>query len=577
MNFDYPVHVFLADPFEDQPAVPVLYITEFDGKILIAIPFSAWNRQVTKRALPAASVNKVTAVEVLSARMSNRSEPLEEPRMKLWVGFLKRSFEKMVHSDLSEFNCDHFFAEDEEDPLMPFAQSLIDAAQEHFAFFSAEEPQEPNPEEDELVRDGDGVPIEDGGSGSVQLLAMRVTHLESTLEEVNAGMRQLLEQTRGPAAVMSTPARTSPRKRAPALKVGATPKASAHTAAPATSSAQEKAHVQFPLLDAGVVRAALQAGVPEANLVEMQRLLASNPKAAKLKDINPALKPAQDPLSEEEEDEENAEAQPGGSGLGDTGDPMQDALHRLTSIVELLATDKKKKAGTSKLEQALDGVSGSLGESSTSLGSGKKSAAARRCLRNIFQEQPGEISSVIEKLMFEDLNSMTLGPGQQPLGLNARAWVEYRSRISNYKTSAHASWGIAGVLDSLIAGDASKARARCCLMLLQLDQASIDRGNWAFASDLSMEGLPPFSALANHQGPSLADGEQPFSRLLDSRWAEITLGFLREQDDYVVRRRNIGKLFPLKGKEGDLEDPDPKKKAKAKAKNRVSSSSQQDA
>ena len=577
VNFDYPVHVFLADPFEEQPAVPLLYITEFDGKILIAIPYSAWNRQVTKRALPASSVTKVTAVEVLSARMSNRSEPLEEPRMKLWVGFLKRSFEKMVHTDLAEFDCDHFFAEHEEDPLMPFAQSLIDAAQEHFAFFSAEEHPEPDQDEVELMKDGDGVQADGAGSGSVKLLSLRVTHLESTLEEVNAGMRQLLDQTRGSPVAIDAPTRSNPGGRAPAIRMGASAKASAQGHNPSRDAGRDKAHVQFPLLDAGVVQAALQAGVPEANLMEMQRLLASNPKAAKLKDINPALRPVQDPLSEGEDEGDPPEAQPGGSGSGDTGDPMQNAVHRLTSIVELLAGDKRKRTATSKLEQALDGVAGSLGESSTSLGSGKKNAAARRCLRNMFQDQPTEISNVIERLMFEDLNSMTLGPGQQPLGLNARAWVEYRSMISNYKTSAHASWGIAGVLDSLIAGDVSKARARCCLLLLQLDQASIDKGNWSFSSDLSMEGLPPFSALANHQGPSLADGEQPFSRLLDSRWAEITLGFLREQDDYVLRRRNLGKQFPLKGKEGDLEDAEIRKKAKAKAKNKPSQSSQQDA
>ena len=577
VNFDYPVHVFLADPFEDQPVVQILYITEFDGKVLVAIPYSAWSRQVPKRALPTNCVTKVTPVEVLSCRMSNRSEPLEEPKLKLWVGFLKRSFEKMVHTDISDFTCDHFFGEDEDDPLMPFAQSLIDAAQEHFAFFSAEEQQEVNQDEVELVRDMDGAPIEVEGSGSVRLLARRVTHLESTLEEVNAEMRQLLDQARGSGNAGGAYAKAVQGSRAPAIRKAVKPTTIGRGAANLKTAAREKAQVQFPLLDAGVVQAALQAGIPESNLVEMQRLLGSNPKAAKVRDINPDLKPGQDPLSEDEEGHDQDDAHPGGSGLGETGDPMQDAVHRLTSIVELLASEKKKRLTGSKLDQALDGVTGSTADSSTTLGSGKKSAAARRCLRNIFQEQPVEISSVIEKLMFEDLNSMTLGPGQQPLGLNARAWVEYRSRISNYKTSAHASWGVAGVLDSLIAGDVSKARARCCLLLLQLDQASIDKGNWSFASDLSMEGLPPFSALANHQAPSLADGEQPFSRLLDSRWAEITLGFLRDQDDYVLRRRNIGKQFLLKGKDAELEEAEAKKKAKAKAKNKASSSNQQDA
>lgn len=105
----------------------------------------------------------------------------------------------------------------------------------------------------------------------------------------------------------------------------------------------------------------------------------------------------------------------------------------------------------------------------------------------MYQEHPEEISAILERLMYEDLNSQTLGPGLQPQGLNARAWVEFRSRISNYKTSAHASWATAGILDSLIAGDIPRARARCGLLLLQLDQASIDRGSWGLASELSLD------------------------------------------------------------------------------------------
>ena len=572
INLEYPVHVFLVDPFEDQPVIPLLYISEFDGKILVAVPYSAWSRQVSKRALPAGCIVKATVVEVLCCRMSSRSQPLEEPKMKLWVGFLKRQFEKMVHTNVTDFTCDHFFDDTEDDPLLPYAQSLIDAAQDHFAFFSAGEAQEDAQDDAEMIPDLDDGDPEQGGSGSVQLLSKRVTKIETVLEEVNAGMRKLLNPNSPSMTAAGIFAHPSVAKKPADRKAQARGQREAFVKPTPKNKAQ-----QFPLLDPGVVQAALQAGVPESNLIEMQKLLASNPKAMKMKDINPALHVVTDPLSEEEAEDPVEDVQAAESGFVETGDPMQDAVQRLTSIVHILANDKKKKSTGSKLEQALDGVATSTGESSSSLGSGKKNAAARRCLRNVFQEHPVEISNVIEKLMYEDLNSMTLGPGQQPLGLNARAWVEYRSRISNYKTSAHASWGIAGVLDSLIGGDISKARARCCLLLLQLDQASIDKGNWSFSSDLSMEGLPPFSALANHQGPSLVDGEQPFSRLLDSRWAEITLGFLKEQDDFLLRRKNIGKIYAVKGKEGEQDDADPKRRPKAKAKNKQSAGSQQDA
>ena len=69
------------------------------------------------------------------------------------------------------------------------------------------------------------------------------------------------------------------------------------------------------------------------------------------------------------------------------------------------------------------------------------------------------------------------------------------------------------------------------------------------------------SVLALHTPPNVGDGELPFSRLLDPRWAEVCLAHLREAEDYVGRRSKLGK----KGGGDDLESPKAKGKAKAKA------------
>ena len=165
--------------------------------------------------------------------------------------------------------------------------------------------------------------------------------------------------------------------------------------------------------------------------------------------------------------------------------------------------------------------------------------------------------------MFEDLNSQTCPPGQQPHGLSARAWVEFRSKVTAYKASAYSAWALSGVLDSLVAGNIAQARARACLGLLQIDQACIDRGNYVLAAELSLEVGPPLSALSQHVPPDVLQGESPFSKLLDSRWAEIALGHLKDQEDYLSRRRNIGKVQNTKGEAG--EEPSagyPKRKPK---------------
>ena len=84
------------------------------------------------------------------------------------------------------------------------------------------------------------------------------------------------------------------------------------------------------------------------------------------------------------------------------------------------------------------------------------------------------------------------------------------------------------------------------------------------------------SVLATHQCPNVQDGESPFSRLLDSRWAEVTLGHLRDQEEFLTRRKNIGKNSSKTGKEESEESVswEAKRRAKAKAKTKAAAGSE---
>ena len=165
---------------------------------------------------------------------------------------------------------------------------------------------------------------------------------------------------------------------------------------------------------------------------------------------------------------------------------MENAFSKLTELVGLLAADRVKKAKASKVELALDSlVSGSGGDSSGAA-VGKRAAAARRALRTALIEAPEEIYNVVERLL-QDLTSRTVAHGMPKADINARAWIEHRSRIGAYKTSAHCAWGVGGILDDLIQGRTAHARARASLLLLQLDQCAVDKGDWTLASELSLE------------------------------------------------------------------------------------------
>jgi hypothetical protein len=540
----YPVGLLTISSLAHNPRVQIIFIAEFEGKVLVGVPKSAWHRKTAQRVLPAGCLSKVTAIETSACWVEDRETVMEGVMIPMWAGYLKAEVVPQVDFLQVEFDAEYTFQGEGAEFCLPHAQALAEAANEHFSFFSA--------------TDGfpDAVEVENGhdepGSADV---SSRVSRLESYIEDMAQNMKQLMEahqsgripvQTYGPRSSSARPSKDAAvvPTRKPALR---------KPAQKDTSSASA-----FPHLAQDVVQAALQAGIDPDVLGQMSKLVAANPKGAKLGDLNPKIQP--NPLSEDEAEEE--EESEGGSPAAGGMDPMQEALTKLTSIVATLAEDKKKKLGASKLDSALDHVGSGPSSEGGGLGTGKRSAAARRALRSMLHEHPAEIYQCIERLMWEDISSQTLVPGVSAPSFSCRAWMEHRSRISSYRTLAHAAWGVAGALDCLANQKPEHARARLAVLMLQFDQSAIDRGSWYLASELGLEPGPPMTALEQHKLPSVIEGESPYSKLLDPRWQEVAMSHLKEQEEFVTRRKNLGKSK----KEGEEDSESTKRKAKAKAK-----------
>jgi len=528
---EYPLAVYRPDEFLAGRSVRVILISKIENSFLGCVPQSAWDRLVAKRELPRTFFSKAVRVLVKNCREDDRSSVGESDSV-VWLGFVSSEMEAMLEpSSIEDDSVEVDFGEDQ----LPFAEALVQVAQDHFVFFSAEE-------------DG-GNPLQ-GGAGSADL-SERVQHMEIMIQNLSAHIASLMPSA--PKVNLDEKAPPAVARTLPSAKTRQKP--------------QEPKNLdpdveKYPDLDPGVVAAAVQAGIDPSALEEMQALMSKNPKGVK------ALKKAKSAplggnvLSESEDEKADEHGSPDGS-----SDPVASALTKLTEIVGELRHDRKKKSGSSRLESALDGAMvGGGGESSSSLG-GKKSAIARRILRSTLQEAPEEIFHLIERLMAEDIFSHTLQPGLDLPSFTARGWVEHRSTIGPFKAVAHSAWGVSGILDQLRKGNVAGARARCCLLLLQLDQSCVDRGSWGLSADLSLEALPPFNSLSQHQPPSLQNGELPFSKLLDPRWAELALSHLKDQDDYVARRRNLGKKSQNDPEDAEVPSPKkaPKYRAKAKA------------
>ena len=287
---------------------------------------------MASRVLEARSLKKPVALEVAACREDDRATPVENKALKIWMGYFQTDYAALVDEFSLIFDsCDHEFGEE---GLLPLPAALRELASEHFAFLSANE---------ELV-----LPQEDFGS---QNLGVRVSKLEELLGRMHSDILKLAGE----------PIETQPPRRAATSKAKLTrPSALKQTKTPAQRNPEDTTtHLDYPDLDPSVVTAASQAGIERKTLEEMQKLVNVNKKgAAALKQATAA--PLADSLSESEGEEEQKDD----SGFPkDSGDPMQQALTKLTKIVSHLASSKSLR-GT-KLEQALDGVS-TTAESSSS-------------------------------------------------------------------------------------------------------------------------------------------------------------------------------------------------------------------
>ena len=536
---------FLCLALNSTTRIQLVAVAYIESRLLVGVPHSVWHRRTAlKRVLPA--LTKPSLVEVGCVEEQDRSVEIADQTVKLWMGFLNAELADLILKVDDETQFTHSFLEPDFEDYYPSGHGLVAAAAEHFAFQSAtggEDPQSTAP----LVE-----------SGSHQLesrmgrLELLVGSLASKLDSAIGVMQEPQQQ--------QAPPRPSALRRKPPEK--------------------EAPHVSFPALDQSVVAAALAAGVDPKSLEEMQQLmtepqikgkrskepLGSKAKASAASSRTSRVSVLSETDSETEKDASNP-AESGEATLGGTSPSANEAVAQLAQIVQVLTADRMKKQKASKVECALDGISASGVNEAGSIGSGKKTAAARRALRLALAENPEEIVSLIERLMMEDLSSQTVTPGQPLPTLCAKAWVEHRSRIGHWKSSAYTAWTVAAALDSLRAGNIQGCRARLNLMLLMLDQTACDRGSWTLSSELSLEQPPPMSVLQTHAPPSVQDGEMPFSRLLDPRWAEVAMSHVRDTEEYLVRRNKLGR------KDGHPEaEPIPKPKPKPKGKAAASSS-----
>ena len=359
------------------PAVLVAETSE--GGIIAALPASTWHRTAARRVLPRELVRKVLAARVLLVSPEDRSTPLGEA-VRVWLAILTERGEAsvdLVRDFEEDVSFSHTFGGSEAPDLVPSAASAVEAASALYEFQTGES----------------GLPVADYPA-SASPLESRVAELESCLTGLRDDMKILLERGKAPPPPPS-------------------PAPSRATTTPTAVGLGTRGRQKFEGLDPGVVQAALSAGVEQAHLEEMAKMVKSQRglRDQPLQGLRPrATKVIASPLDDEDEDDDDPPGEPAASA---SQDPVHQAIGQLTSIASQLALQKKKD---SSLEALLDGGAAGSADSSTSSGTGsRRNAAALRLLKERLLTKPREVSQVLERNLEADFALRSVcpsGPGQ---------------------------------------------------------------------------------------------------------------------------------------------------------------------
>ena len=494
--------------------VLVAQITEL--KLLVAVPEAAWSRTVGERMLPRNALQKAILVDVNGAFLSDPETELVGESVQLWVGTLDLKLAKrlQVGAHLSP-EADVYRSVEGGEIVMPYGPALAEVAEDHFVFLSATS--------------------ETGAETAELKLAAEVESRFGKIETAIGSLQDFIETQFAAQARPLPPRGISPSRDLPQETVKPAELRGGREKAPATRKGPRQSGGDYGSLDPSVVAEALKAGVPDEQLATLAGLLK---KTSKMKDV-PGKAPSRkrNVLSEtEEEDEEQEEgrAEEEEEYAADPGvNTMERALLQLTRIAGSLAKGSKM-TDRKGLEQILEFHEGS---DSTSSSSSRSKAAAYQRLRNALTEKPAMLVKALETAMEEDFAMLRTAPGSAGREVSTRGWLESRSKLQYYPNTIRFGWILAGVHDAMRRECHQEARARVLLAIAALDQTSLDSGAWSLGQEILLEPGPPLSSFVGRRLPE--PWEQPITRLIDDRWAEILMWRLKDRDSFVEARKRL--------------------------------------
>ena len=139
----------------------------------------------------------------------------------------------------------------------------------------------------------------------------------------------------------------------------------------------------------------------------------------------------------------------------------------------------------------------------------------------------------------------------------------YLERFGGYqknKELGYVMWLIGHIADAFARGNIHLAREHTALAVCAVEQAALDRGDWALGFLLGLTAEPPVQMFQDRLQNVTAYGRS-FGPLTPSGWAATSLAFLKEMEVLQSRKTEVRKVKPDQPlKDPEQENPSPKRR-----------------
>ena len=147
-------------------------------------------------------------------------------------------------------------------------------------------------------------------------------------------------------------------------------------------------------------------------------------------------------------------------------------------------------------------------------------------------------------------------------GLSMLQYLERFGGFKNQRDSGLSLWLLGYVVDAMIQGNTQRAQEHLALAIVAMEQASLD-GDWNLAYLVSLAEGPP-TQVFQERTVTLHNQGRPFSPLVPSPWAAVSLSYLKELEVLSAKKAETSKPTKKDGAGGaapsNPDAPSPKRR-----------------